>query len=175
MEILIPGLILVALMVYASTKIKKSAAEAYEQEMVETDEISIIKPEGFISLVDPQNGLLFDAHSKEFGYDAAGDQSRASGEVRFIEATTVDDIVVSLNAELPDEDHIELGEASQIDNARYVTGTSSELKNGIRSQVKYRWVETGKGVYQLKARFLEDHADECEPAVEKMIESFRVK
>ena len=32
MELLIPGLILVALMVYASTKIKKAAAAAFEPE-----------------------------------------------------------------------------------------------------------------------------------------------
>lgn len=175
MEILIPGLILVALMVYASTKIKKSAAEAYEEETIETDAFSIIKPEGFISLIDPPDGLIFFAHSKEFGYDAAGDQSRASGEVRFIEATATADIIVSLNAELEDDDRIIPGESSQIDEARYVAGTSSEVKNGIRSRVKYRWIETDKGVYQLKVRCLEDHAGECKAAVEQMIESFRAK
>lgn len=175
MEILIPGLILVALMVYASTKIKKSAAEAYEEETIETAGITILKPEGFISPVFPDEGFILTAHSREFGYDAAGDQSRASAEIRFIEATTTADLIVSLNAELPDEDHIIVGEISQIDSSKHLTGTSSELKNGIRSQVKYRWIETDSGVYQLKARYLEDHADECEAAVEKMIDSFRVQ
>ena len=48
MEILIIGVIVVALMAYASTKIKKSAREAFEVEVFENEGFTITKPEGFI-------------------------------------------------------------------------------------------------------------------------------
>ena len=49
MEILIIGSLIVALMVYASTKIKRSAAQAFEEETIETDEFYLVKPEGFLN------------------------------------------------------------------------------------------------------------------------------
>ena len=70
MELLIPGLVLVALMVYASTRLKKATARALEAEDVETDEFSITKPAGFINVVSPDDGLLFRAYTKEFADDA---------------------------------------------------------------------------------------------------------
>ena len=69
MEILIVGVILVALMVYVSTKIKRSAAQAFEREMIETDDFSLVKPEGFISPVNEDSAHLFEAYSKDFGED----------------------------------------------------------------------------------------------------------
>ena len=77
MEILIPGLILVALMVWASTKIKKKASAAYEDEIVETDTFILEKPEGFISPAYPDEGLEFAAYSKEFGRDRTRDLRQA--------------------------------------------------------------------------------------------------
>lgn len=65
MEIWIIGGIIVALMVYASTKIKRSAARAYERETVESDGFSILKPEDFLSPVE--TAYAFEAYSKEFG------------------------------------------------------------------------------------------------------------
>jgi hypothetical protein len=65
MEIWIIGGIIVALMVYASTKIKRSAARAYERETVEVAEFTILKPEDFLSPVE--TAYAFEAYSKEFG------------------------------------------------------------------------------------------------------------
>src|SRR5205085_2158799 len=68
MEILIVGVILVALMVYASTRIKKSAARAFESETIDADEFYIEKPEGFINpLRDESAEYAFEAYSKDFG------------------------------------------------------------------------------------------------------------
>src|SRR6185436_16743158 len=71
MEILIPGLALVALMVYVSTRIKRSAAKAFDQEVVETDEFTITKPEGLFIPTDATD-LAFAAYSKDFGTGEAG-------------------------------------------------------------------------------------------------------
>ena len=67
MEIFIVGAAVVALMVYVSTKIKKSAAEAYEPEFVERDDFTINKPEGFLSPLEARDGFLFEAYSRNYG------------------------------------------------------------------------------------------------------------
>ena len=67
MELLIPGLILVALMVWASTRIKKNAAAAFDAEVIETESFSIRKPEGFLHVLNDDSGLAFRSYSKDFG------------------------------------------------------------------------------------------------------------
>jgi hypothetical protein len=86
MEIWIVGGIIVALMIYASTKIKKAAASAYEREVIEAEDFAIVKPEGFISLVD--SAFAFEAQSKEFGEsEAAEDLYRARAWIAVGDAT----------------------------------------------------------------------------------------
>lgn len=67
MEILIVGALVVALMVYISTKIKRSAAEAFVPELVEKDDFSIAKPEGFMTPLRESSEYLFEAYSRGFG------------------------------------------------------------------------------------------------------------
>src|SRR4051812_17512027 len=71
MEILIIGILVVALMAYASTKIKKSAQVAYELEVFENEAFTITKPEGFIIPYNEKSPHLFEAYSKDFGDDEA--------------------------------------------------------------------------------------------------------
>ena len=72
--LIILGLILVALMVWASTKIKKTAADAFEPEFIETDAYSLQKPEGFLHVIGDETHE-FMAYSKDFG---KGDESLRS-------------------------------------------------------------------------------------------------
>ena len=67
MEILIIGGVLVALMVLISTKIKKSAAQAFESEIIEGDGFRLVKPAGFIHPLRDVSDFAFEAYSKEFG------------------------------------------------------------------------------------------------------------
>lgn len=71
MEILIVGVIVVAIMAYVSTKIKRAASEAYEQENVETEHFRLIKPEHFIIPVKDESEFAFEAYSKDYGEDLA--------------------------------------------------------------------------------------------------------
>ena len=64
MELLIPGLALVALMVWASTRIKRTAADAFAPEVIDTPEFSIKKPEGWLSIAVPT--LPFEAYTKDY-------------------------------------------------------------------------------------------------------------
>ena len=68
MEIFIIGLIVVAWMAYASTKIKKAAREAYESETVIGEGFSIAKSEGYmLPARDDNSPYEFEIVSKEFG------------------------------------------------------------------------------------------------------------
>ena len=81
MELLIPGLVLVALMVWASTRIKRSAARAFEAEHIDGEGFSIDKPEGFLQKLDDSSEFVFEAYSKEFGRGVAGDLRAATAVV----------------------------------------------------------------------------------------------
>ena len=82
MELAIPGLIIVALMVYASTKIKRMSAEAFAAEVVEGDKFVIEKPQGFLHVLNGDPQLAFEAYSKEFGKEHAEKIRQARFELR---------------------------------------------------------------------------------------------
>jgi len=81
MELLIPGLILVALMVWASTRIKRSAARAFEAEHIEGDGFSLDKPDGFLQKLDDKSEYAFEAYSKDFGRGLAENTRAATAVV----------------------------------------------------------------------------------------------
>ncbi len=85
MELLIPGLILVALMAYASTRIKRSAARAFESETIETDEFVIQKPEGFLNVLNGDPKFAFESYSKPYGQEPAQEFRQCTAKLRIIE------------------------------------------------------------------------------------------
>lgn len=84
MEIWIIGIIIVGLMVYISTRIKKASKRAYESEVFETEYLKITKPEEFIIPIVEDSPYVFEARSKDLGHDEATDfyQCRATITVR---------------------------------------------------------------------------------------------
>lgn len=73
MEIWIVGIIIVGLMIYVSTKIKKASKQAYARETFETEEFKIIKPDDFLIPVEEDSPYVFEARSKEFGSEDVRD------------------------------------------------------------------------------------------------------
>ncbi len=142
MEIWIIGGIIVALMVYASTKIKRAAAGAYEREEIAADGFAIVKPEGFINLINSAHA--FEAQSKEFG------ESEESEEMYRARAT-----VTLTDGSEP---------ASESRSEREVDGVVvKELRKTINAN--------GRG-FELTISVLADHYDEFEPRIREMAESF---
>ncbi len=84
MEILIVGIALVALMVFVSTKIKKSAASAFEREVIDKKDFTIIKPEGLINPLNENSEFAFEAYSKEFGKNDAEEFNQMSAHLKII-------------------------------------------------------------------------------------------
>lgn len=148
MEILIIGIIIVGLMVYLSTKIKKEAKLAYEREAFEDAHFAIVKPEGFLIPITEDSPYVFEAHSKEFGDDDARDFYRCratvtvkneAGKREFSEAETTENNV----------------------SVKTVFKSLSDLKN--------------RKTYELEIKVLSDYAEEFAGKLKEMTESFRIK
>ena len=152
MEILIPGLILVGLMYWASTKIKQKAADAYRDEVVETDNFRVEKPDGFISPAYPEEGLVFAAYSKEFGRDRTRELRQAELEVR-------------RRPEVP-ADHTSAEDANDV---LEIPSSNSDLAEFVR------FVSVEDGAYEMRGRVLVEHRQEFARKLKEMMASFSAK
>ncbi len=167
MELLIPGLILVALMVWASTKIKKRAADAFEAEFIETDTYSLQKPEGFLHVIgDP--GHEFRAYSKEFGEEPNAGVRQATIEIDVFQDNDLAGVrdliersaaVTKIRAEGPDACELE----------------TEETANEIGVDAVYKLVVRDNVVYRLRFAVLREHAEDYLRKMEETLDSFTVR
>src|SRR5438309_8366475 len=97
--ILIPGLILVALMIYASTRIKRNAAAAFEPETIETDEFIIHKSDGFLNIVDGDPKYALEMYSKDFGAGDANKTRQGRLFLTFTDDTSVEVLIADVTKE----------------------------------------------------------------------------
>jgi hypothetical protein len=163
MELLIPGLILVALMVYASTRIKRSAAEAFEPETVETDDFVIQKPEGFLHNLNAGRDVLFEAYSKDFSKESPA--LRLGQAIVTRPAGAIDQVVDELRRENFVEDGSEVlgerqyrhfskeddGEAERHVKLCEREGTVFKLEVfAARDAPKGKWLETFLDTFRVK-------------------------
>ncbi len=162
MEILIPGLILVALMVYASTRIKRTAAQAFEEETVETNEFSVFKPEGFLNVLNGDPKYLFEAYTKEFGVESSGDIRRATAHITVMDKRPPD-------AELTEEGREVLNDV----HYRRASGTRTNKGVDLRVDVKEAEKQPDR-IYRLEVVSLED-GGELRNKIERMLDSFEIK
>jgi hypothetical protein len=171
MELLIPGLALVALMIYASTKIKKAAAQALETEDVETDEFSITKPAGFINIVSPGEGLLFHAYTKEFSDDAPNFR-KAEATIRVIENSDADRVLEELKRSGGDVAY------QRLDSGPLYESRPCRIDRDIDGVKVIRYVkllQKDGRVYQFQFDTPAEFKDEFGPAVREMNDSFALK
>lgn len=166
MELLIPGLILVALMVYASTKIKKRAAEAFEPETIENELYTLQKPEGFLHVVDsPRHD--FEAYSKEYSDDDSS--RRATIEVDILRDTDLKSVRESLRDASAQFDVTE-----ETANVCRVENEEAANENGLK--VLYKLIDSRTGaVYRLRFAVMAKHEDEYSDRIEKTLDSFTLK
>lgn len=169
MELLIPGLILVALMVYASTRIKKSAARAYEPETIETEEFVIQKPEEFLHNLNADPGSIFEAYSKGFSAEhpsfRLGTASIKKFDGQTVEAIATNKLANSKNT--IDDDTEKLGERS------YRILVIQRDEDGVEMEISYKITEVNASVYTLEVKAVPESANG--QWVETFVDSFRVK
>ncbi len=157
MELLIPGLILVALMVWASTKIKRDAAAAFEPETIETDEFIIRKPDGFLHVVNDDSGLAFRAYSKEYGKNELNGDRQATIEVSIHRDS---DLKAASS-------HLENDDAGLSDVQTYLDGGENAMTfvidsaNGEPRHVRhYKLITRGTNILELCIAILYEYNDE---------------
>lgn len=170
MEILIPGLILVALMVYASTKIKKASAQALEAEQVETPDYVISKPAGFINVISPDDGLLFHAYTKEFAEDAPAFR-RAEATIRVFDNSDARDLYGELKRSADRVVYEKDGE-NDSDGSKL---SIDILVDDIRVERSLKLLQKGASVYRFCFDTPAECRDQYDSAKREMIESFHLK
>ncbi len=171
MEFLIPGLLLVGFMVWASTRIKRNAAKAFEAEQIETPEFSLSKPDGFLSIVDPPAGLLFSAYSKEFGEGDTSRVRRATAELSRLRDASLRNIAQRAKGEALNIVSEDTGIIGGRKCANIVTRRSVD---GVTLETHYQIVAGADSVYQLVVSILPEYKEELQPKVDQLIGSLSI-
>jgi hypothetical protein len=171
MELVIPGLLLVALMVYLSTRIKRNAAQAFEQEIVETDDFSLTKPEGFLHLMNGDPAFVFQAYSKEFGKNGSGEKRQATIDIRKITGKTFEEVCEDLK-----------GDGTVLDNKNFqldeMRASSVEIEHtadGIETVEHYLMIEAPASVFEIHSSVLKEHNADYARKIDVLEESFVIK
>ena len=172
MELLIPGLILVAIMVWASTRIKRNAAAAFDAERVETNDFIIEKPEGFLHVLNDTTGLLFRAYSKEFGTVGRTELRQATIEIERRRGAEIDavisDITGSSESLRADATYLDAGE-------RAVAVRSTDIREGAEYETVRKLVTRGADVIEARGQVLSEFKNDHLSKIESALDSLRVK
>lgn len=164
--IVVLGLILVALMVYTSTRIKRSAAAAFEAETIENEDFVIQKPEGFLNVIGGDPQYLFEAYSKDFGgYKQnlrVATAKLAAGPGNIDDANDLNDKIVSDIREVVNDRHYRVVEAKR-------------MMDDIEHRVFYKLAENGGQVYRFEVDVLAEADAVFFAKAEAMLASFELK
>lgn len=172
MELLIPGLILVAIMAWASTRIKKNAAAAFAAETVETDEFVVEKPEGFLHVLNDESGLAFRSYSKEFGTVGKKDIRQAKLEINICRDTTIEEV----RNEIAERSESVESEQPYLDGGEKATVLmTKEIEDGAEFDVLTKLVTRGNNVYEARASVLSEYSEAILSKLEEAIERLRIK
>jgi len=176
MEILIVGVIIVALMAYVSTKIKKSAAQAYEREEIETEDFRIIKPAGFINPINDESAFMFEAYTKDLGKDEARIFRRARATLRVVSGLNFETVCKdskNYSGKITSKNFVE--DAPEGRKIFLLESEKTEQEVKIFSFWKIVESRERQKVYELQISVLEDYREEFAGEIGEMIESFAVR
>ena len=168
--ILVVGLIIVALMVYTSTRIKRVSAEAFGEETIETDEFAIRKPVGWLSLAEPRSGLAFDAYTKEFNPEPDDEIRLGTANVALSKATIDDAVAHAIVGATTKEDLREV-----VGDVHYRVLDLEREDNDRTCRERVKLGEQDGTVYTLTIKTLAETTEEFRRDIEGMIDSFELK
>ncbi len=175
MEIFIGGVIVVALMVYVSTRIKKSAAQAYEPETIDAEDFTINKPAGFINPVNDDSLFAFEAYTKDFGADEAKDFRQARARLRRVSDSSFD--AVCKNAKQSAGKVLSKNFSENAAQQRIFLIETEGIENDVPISSAWKIVESRerRKIYELQISVLEEYKKNYADEIAEMIESFAVK
>jgi hypothetical protein len=169
MEFLIPGLLLVAFMVWASTKIKRKSAEAFAAELIETKYFRLKKTQGFLNVLGPDGGLILDIYSRSFITSGKKDFRAATIQARLLEPSDYESRLNSFKS--PDAKitrYIECGyPAVEIEN---------KTSEGGREQVLLaKLAIVQDSLLEFTVRYFVEADDETIAGAQQIFDSFQFK
>ncbi len=173
MEILIIGIILVLLMGYVSTKIKKTSAAAYQPELLEAADYSVIKPEGYI--VPWNQESAFKAHSSEMGNEEGAEKLyKSRADLRVFEDLSFDEICRGARKSVK---KIISEETAKDGDLKYCFIHAQNLEDKTSVEVFYKIVEnqSTKKVYELQVSVLGEAMEGYSAKASEILQSFTVK
>jgi hypothetical protein len=176
MEIFIVGLILVALMVYASTKIKKVAAEAFERETIEAEDFTISKPKGFIHPFNETSAFAFEAYTKDFGAEPASDFKQSRATLRIISDSTFEAVCKDAKKsadKILSKNYV--GNAPEGQKIFLMESEKAEKEVSFFTFWKIIESRQRKKIYEFRVSVLEDNREKFEDETSELIETFTVK
>jgi hypothetical protein len=177
MEILIIGGLFVLLMVYVSTRIKKSAAAAYEPETVEKEDFKIDKAEGFLYPLRDKPDFPFEAYSKLYGEKRQHRNIwRARVRLRIEEGLILQKMIREIKS--GEEEFISQKNFDDLPEGQKGTILRTEKTEDEGRYKVFRKIVQSKGrgkTYELKTTILIPHEDEYIHRACQMMESFEVK
>jgi hypothetical protein len=176
MEILIIGGVLVVIMVIISTQIKKAAARAFEKEVIETEDFTIIKPAGLMNPIRNDSPYAFEAYSKEYGDKNERNIWRAQAYLtvdRNLNFTEASKKAKSETDKILSEEMVKDAPASQ--KIQLLEG--EKIEDNVAFCLFYKIVESKKQrkTYSLRVKVLKAFQDEYLSRVEEMSRSFQLK
>lgn len=176
MEILIIGGLFVALMVFVSTRIKRSAAKAYEPEMIENEEFTIEKPEGFLHPLRDPPDFPFEAYSKTYGERSTRNIWRARTRLRITDGSNLKKHVEEIKKGIEKIeskktlDDLPPGQAGVI-----VRSTKTENEIDYKVLRKVVQSKTRNKIYELKTTIMEPYGEEFTDKACEFMRKFVVK
>lgn len=176
MEILIVGAVVVALMVFISTKIKKSVAAAFEREIIENENFRLIKPAGFINPINENSEFAFEAYTKEFGKNDADEFRQASAHVTVISGSDFKTAIESVKKnrrKILSEEIFENAVAKQ----KICLLESETIAKNVPARMFDKIIEAERQseIYHLQVVVIDAYAEAYAERIKEMIESFAVK
>lgn len=170
-DVLIIGLIIVGLMVYASTRIKRISKEAFEFERIETDDFVVEKPDGLLNVVAPREPLILDGYSRDFGEENASNVRKV--QYSLVRRNGVD--MAAAFRDIKSLGEVVSDESLVVDGNKYRDVSLEFSVDNIDYRELYRLCGNADGTFVFKATMLRDAGDELDSAIGKMLASFQVK
>ncbi len=176
MEILIVGVLLVAFMVFVSTKIKKSAASAFERETIEKEDFRLAKPEGFISPINENSDFAFEAYTKEFGKNDADEFRQAWANLIVISDSSFETVIENTR-KTGAKILLEKLLRPALDEQKICLIESEKVEKDIEVREFYKIIESKKyrKIYHLQISVLDAYKENYSDRIREMLESFVVK
>lgn len=168
MEILIIGIAIVALMAYVSTRIKKSAADAYLRETIDAPEFALVKPEGFLNPIDAKEGLAFYAYSKDYGIENTAKFRQSEIKLRVYEIDNFREIIVNAK-KLADK---VLSEKNEGDVFLLKT---ENTEGKVLLEKQHKFISKNGKVYELEIKTLQETREAYTQRIAETFDSFTVK